>query len=380
MNAIVIGGGPAGLIAANLLADRGLAVTLLERRAALGGRAAGAVQDGVVLNQGPHALYLGGPAQRTLERLGIPIGGRRPAVRGPVVVRDGRPVPALRMPGKIALARVLARPAPAHVSAAEWLGDDGLAAALTRVATYAGDLHALSADAARMQLRRATWPGVRYLHGGWQAMVDALAERARRRGVTIRTGVKVEAIEPGWTVDGESADAVVVASGTPQRAQRLLAGALDTSHWRVGPAALAASLDLALEALPRRRPTFATSVDAPRYFSVHSPPARLGGVLVTAAAYEGVEREELEAFADLVQPGWRERARFTRFLPAMTAVSALPTPAHGGLAGRVGAELAPGLAVAGDWVGPDGLLLDAAAASAVQAATLVARARARVPA
>jgi hypothetical protein len=60
----------------------------------------------------------------------------------------------------------------------------------------------------------------------------------------------------------------------------------------------------------------------------------------------------------------------TRYLPRMTTVTAIPTPQTGGLPGRPGVAL-PGHAgafVAGDWVGPEGLLLDAAVSSAVAAA------------
>ncbi len=69
--AIVIGGGPAGLMAACHLADAGVRTTVLEAKARLGGRAASDSQDGFVLNQGPHALYAGGPAMRELKTLGV---------------------------------------------------------------------------------------------------------------------------------------------------------------------------------------------------------------------------------------------------------------------------------------------------------------------
>ncbi|HEY3034241.1 MAG TPA: hypothetical protein VGJ54_06240, partial [Streptosporangiaceae bacterium] len=118
----------------------------------------------------------------------------------------------------------------------------------------------------------------------------------------------------------------------------------------------------------------ATGIDEPCYLSVHAPPAKLaldGGVLVTVAAYltsdqrGGGDRERLEAFADRVQPGWRAETVMSRYLRRMTACGALPVPETGGLAGRVRPELldAPGVFLAGDWVGPEGLLCDAAIAS-----------------
>jgi hypothetical protein len=57
----------------------------------------------------------------------------------------------------------------------------------------------------------------------------------------------------------------------------------------------------------------------------------------------------------------------------MTVSNAIVTAAQGGQKGRPGPEVPniPGLYVAGDWVGPDGLLSDAALASAREAARLI---------
>src|SRR4051794_8842374 len=76
--AIVIGAGPAGLLAAAHLAEAGVSTTLLEAKADFGGRSASLCRDGLFLNQGPHALYLGGEAMRELGALGIdPPGWKR---------------------------------------------------------------------------------------------------------------------------------------------------------------------------------------------------------------------------------------------------------------------------------------------------------------
>jgi len=81
--------------------------------------------------------------------------------------------------------------------------------------------------------------------------------------------------------------------------------------------------------------------------------------------------------ADVVQPGWRERATLQRFLPRMVAVSSVPGPSGGGLAGRPAVDRGEGLYLAGDWLGPLGWLSDAAVASgAAAAATALER---RVP-
>src|SRR6476469_4609093 len=77
---IVVGGGLAGLTAANALADRGHRVTILEQSDRLGGRGASESHGKYVLNLGPHALYRGGPAFRTLRAWRIPFTGHTPDV------------------------------------------------------------------------------------------------------------------------------------------------------------------------------------------------------------------------------------------------------------------------------------------------------------
>ena len=77
---VVIGGGLAGLTAANALAGSGAKVTLLEQSRSLGGRARTRQEGGHTLNLGPHALYRGGIAARTFLDWGDSILGRRPWV------------------------------------------------------------------------------------------------------------------------------------------------------------------------------------------------------------------------------------------------------------------------------------------------------------
>ena len=64
----------------------------------------------------------------------------------------------------------------------------------------------------------------------------------------------------------------------------------------------------------------------------------------------------------------------------MVAVSAIPTPAGGGLAGRPGVDRGEGLYLAGDWVGAEGWLVDAAISSGAAAAAAALRSRVPVAA
>ena len=63
-----------------------------------------------------------------------------------------------------------------------------------------------------------------------------------------------------------------------------------------------------------------------------------------------------------------------RFLPAITVMHAMATAHQGGTAGRPDPQVedVPGLYVVGDWVGAEGLLVDASLASARRAAELIA--------
>jgi glycine/D-amino acid oxidase-like deaminating enzyme len=247
------------------------------------------------------------------------------------------------------------------------------AGALVRVSTFVADHDTLSADVAARQIRLALRSGVRYVRGGWARIVDALEAQAVGRGAAIRVHAAVRAIEPaaagGWSVALDDAivhaDAVVVAAGTYADCARLLG---ERAPAAPGPPAEVSTLDLALRALPERGRTFGLGVDVPAYISRHSPPERRDGVLMSLARYERGPRAALDAFADVVQPGWRSQLTFERFLPRMVPVSAIPTPATGGLPGRPAADRGDGLFVAGDWVGSEGWLVEAALASGGAAA------------
>ena len=382
-----MGGGPAGLVAAARLAEGGAETMLLEASSHLGGRAASEQQDGFVLNQGPHALYVGGPAGRELRSLGIKLSWWNPASLNSVLVRGGK---SRRSPGGTpGLMRWLAgvvRSRPEELrelSVNEWLrrtcpeSARPAAGAVVRVATFVADHDAFSADAAAMQIKLALFPSVRYLRGGWQSLVDALAARAETEGATLRTRAAARLLHHeggGWTValDEETlhADVLVLATGEPADAAKLLG---EQAPQAPGPAAEISVLDLGLKSLPRRSRRFALGVDEPTYLSRHSPPRHRDGVLLSLASYARQPRAALETLADTVQPGWRERATMQRFLPRMAAVSAISTPSGGGLAGRPQIDRGEGLFLAGDWVGPEGWLVDAAISSGAAAAAAALR-------
>lgn len=388
--AVVIGGGPAGLIAASRLSAGGIETVLLEAGPHLGGRAASEKRGGFDLNQGPHALYVGGPAGRELKAQGIELDWWNPT--SPAASLFPRGGKLKRTPGGsgqllrwVAGMRRLEPGDLAEISTAQWLRESlrserarAAAAAFVRVTTFVADQESLSADVAATQLKIGLYPGVRYLRGGWQSLVDALARRAEADGAALRTRAAVRAIErtaDGWelTLDGETlrADALVVAAGGPDAVAKLLG---DRAPAAPGPAVELSVLDLGLERLPRSWRRFALGIDQPTYLSRHSPPDHRDGVLLSLASYAGEPRQVLEELADAMQPGWRQRATLERFLPRMVAVSAIATPASGGLAGRPAVDRGDGLYLAGDWIGAEGWLVDAALASGAAAAAAALRA------
>jgi predicted NAD/FAD-dependent oxidoreductase len=64
----------------------------------------------------------------------------------------------------------------------------------------------------------------------------------------------------------------------------------------------------------------------------------------------------------------------------MVPITAIATPAGGGLAGRPAVERGAGLYLAGDWIGPEGWLVDAAIASGAAAAKAALRMPVSTPA
>ncbi|MBX3471133.1 MAG: FAD-dependent oxidoreductase [Planctomycetes bacterium] len=411
-DAVVVGGGLAGLAAATLLGRAGRQTLLLERAARPGGRAATQVERGFHQNLGPHALYVGGPAEAVLKELGVAAPGGRPPSGG-LAVRAGRlhrlpegpasllATGVLGWSGKLEASCLLARlprldaPTLDGVPLATWLDRTvtrpdvrALLEALARVATYADDPTRLSAGLVVRQLQAVVGAGVRYVDGGWQALVDGLARAADGAGVEVRARCAARELVPAddhvvvRTDGGDLTAGVVVVAAGPAEAHDLLPADPDLARWRAAAAPVrAACLDLGLSRLPRPRATFVVGIDRPLYLSVHSAAARLapeGAALIHVAKYlapdqdvepAAVERE-LDGLLDLAQPGWRDAVVTRRLLPRLTVTHAAPLAAHGGVSGRPGPALPrqPRVLVAGDWVGPEGHLADAALSSARAAA------------
>jgi phytoene dehydrogenase-like protein len=259
----------------------------------------------------------------------------------------------------------------------EWLESNvrrprvrALGQALVRVSTYSNDIQLLSARAAIRQVQFALKQGVIYLDGGWQTLVDGLALKAEALGVQISCGVSVDRVERGVVclAGGRRVDSAGTVLAIPPGAVERITGA---SVGQLAPVR-AAALDLGLGALPKSHGTFGLGLDQPFYLSMHSAVAALapgGKALVLVGKYlgqgESATRDELEEFTDLIIPGWRKSVEVARFFPNLVVSHAVATPN-----GRPSVDTIPipGVALAGDWVGEQGMLADASVASAFRAA------------
>lgn len=406
---VIIGGGLAGLTAANYVARAGHSVVVHEARGRLGGRATTDERDGFLINQGPHALYRAGAAAQILAELGIETPGGDPGADGRILL-DGQlslapggpktllTTRALGVREKLELGAALGKLPKlragdfAHLRANEWIDgfvtrerNRSLLRAIVRLTTYSGQLDVMSADVAVSQAQLGLGPGVLYLDGGWQHLISTLEATLRSTGkATIELGSKLASVP--------DAQSVIVAVNSPQAAAAIVGQEI-----QAGPAATTACLDLGLNAPPEI--DFVLGCDQPIYLSNHSASAKLaptGQYLVSVAAYLD-ESQQSERFdrAPLDQLAARcgiapDSIVVDRFLNRMVAASAIPTVELGGMAGRTAVDAfaptalgkssrsdhpsGPSVFVAGDWVGADGHLADASMASARLAAQHAVRA------
>lgn len=407
----ILGGGLAGLTAALYAARAGRSVILFEKASHLGGRAGTQETDGFYFNQGPHALYRAAHGRKILRELGIGYSGNRASYVGSWILLNGRPhvMPGsaesvmdstfLSEAGKAELLvwqTRLMQGYPTrewdHKTLREWLDTQvqqpevrAFFEGQFRLATYSADLDNLSAGKALDQMIVAALDGVDYIDGGWQTLVKGLQTAALAAGVTIQTrhsASRLEFTNDGVTLEftgGEIYRAQAVISTLPPAAIAKLVGpahAPSLQRWAETLTPVhAACLDIALSQLPQPEHQFAIGLDEPLYYSVHTRSAKLapqGAELIQLAKYltadsdQSLEsiRQELEGLMDLFQPGWRDHLQHQRFLPRMVVTHALVSPS-----GRpaVAVPEQPRLFLAGDWVGSEGMLVDASFASAKEA-------------
>jgi hypothetical protein len=394
---VVIGAGIAGLTAAATSSAGGARTVVLEAHRP-GGRARTTEREGFTLNLGAHALYRRGAGAGVLAVLGIvpagsppPLGHYRGSVAGALHALPTGPGPLLRTSllgarSKVQLGTMLTRlprmnPSDlAGTSTQAWLDEtrlrpdaEAVVLALLRLQTYCPDVGQFAADAALTQLQVGVSGGVLYLDGGWSQLTDAIGATTE-----VRASVPARALEPAAgrievaTDEGPLiARQVVVAVGPPAAARALLP---DPPDWgNLGGPITAACLDVGARRVPS--PGYVLGIDTPLYATIQGPPARQAptgkavvGVLRYGARSAELDRPELEAHLRLCGVT-DDDVVVKRFLASMTVAGTMPRAETGGMRGRpcVGDTGTPGIHMAGDWVGPDGLLADASLASGLAA-------------
>jgi phytoene dehydrogenase-like protein len=371
----VVGGGIAGLTAAITCAEEGARVLLLEAHAELGGRArsdAGPYKA----NLGPHVLYAKGPLwdwlqerKLTPRNSGAPLAPFRLRWQG-----EMRRVPPL---GAIpATLRLRGRQAPTDLDFRSWAtqqADERTAAMLSAgagVYTFHHDPGELSAAFVWSRTVRTLLtppPSVRYLIGGWNALVASLERRARELGVTIETGQRVDSLpEPP----------VIVATHLDQA--RVLLGD-ESLRWMSGHTVC---LDIGVR--HRRGDPFVVSdLDEAgwieRFTAADSSLAPPGEELIQAQMPIRPEESadqatiRLERLVDASLPDWRERETWRRRQVMEARSGALDLPGTT-WKDRPAIDRGDGVLLAGDMVAAPGLLSEVSWASAIEASRLALRA------
>ncbi|WP_336084501.1 FAD-dependent oxidoreductase [Nocardia sp. SSK8] len=386
----VIGGGLAGLTAAIAAAETGVPVKLFEAHQTLGGRGR-ATPPPHVAHEGAHVFYADGPHYTWLKKRGFVagLGWPGPTDAAKVGFRiDGR----IRRLPSVGMLRAQSRKwlqAPVDVDFHTWATERWGELAATQVAnaisvvTYDADTGRLSAAFVWDLFQRAlgiTVPGVRWVRGGWQQVVDRMIARADELGVVVETGARVDTLPTGGPV--------IVATELDS-ARRLLG---DESLRGTG--GFAALLDIGVR--KDRRDRFVVfDLDEAGFSECYTAqddtiaPAGESLFQLQMPVRDGESRDSahqrLELFADAVLPDWRSRTTFQRTATAKNRTGALDLPGTT-WRDRPAVDRGDGVYLAGDMVAAPGMRGEisinsalAAAASAVTDARRASGARTAVP-
>ncbi|GIN70259.1 dehydrogenase [Bacillus sp. J14TS2] len=413
VDVVIIGGGIAGLTAANYLAKEGKHVILLEKSNQFGGRAITNHVNGMLFNIGAHALFTDGEAMAAFKQLGIKIYGGNAFAQThgiwknkvyPLATGFGSLITSslLSWSEKVQFAQLMIRVWKMDaekmpiMSLRKWAEREVKSPmvrhhfyTLSRTTTYAyaPDLQLISSVI--RQLQRSMKKEVMYVDGGWETIVSELRKTGISKGVEMfckSRAVEIEHddhVQKVHCANGESFETEnVVIATPPEEACRLIKGVESTSlhRWKEQAVPITVTcLDLGLSHLPNPSHQFVLGLDQPTYFTNESRAARLSSAneaIVHLIKYHHpgdqsydpqANKKQLEQTMDLLQPGWREGLINQQFLPRMTVVHDFPRVDREGIPGPAIPEI-KGLYVAGDWAGDEELLTDAAVASGKRAA------------
>ncbi|MDA0167854.1 FAD-dependent oxidoreductase [Solirubrobacter taibaiensis] len=375
----IVGAGVAGLTAAIACAEAGAPVVLYDAHGEPGGRAR-SLDAPYRANLGPHVLYSDGALWGWLKErdllppsTGIPYTGLRLRWGGAI----HRTPPLALIPSML---KLRGRRAPDDESFRAWASSHGgertaeWLSALAGVYTFHHDPGELSAAFVWERTSRLASPppSVRFLIGGWSALVHALVNRARQLGVEFRFGERVSELPATPTI-------VAV---EPSDARALLDD--PSLHWTSGHTVC---IDLALESR-RGDPFVVSDLDecgwVERYTAADRTLAPAGQELVQAQmpvrpgeSHDGTTRR-LEALLDLAFPDRATRTVWHRRMVMHGRTGALDLPGTT-WRDRPALDRGDGVFLAGDWVAAPGLLAEVAWKSAVEAGAMAVRAATAVP-
>ncbi|WP_283137816.1 NAD(P)-binding protein [Rhizohabitans arisaemae] len=375
----VVGGGLAGLVAAIACAEAGARVTLHEAHATFGGRGR-ATAAPYIAHEGAHVFYADGPHWSWLTSRGLtgPLG--RPPLRDAVrmgFLHGGR---MRRLPpaGFLRLMAGRGRKAPVDEDFFTWVSRTHgaetarVAANAIGVVTYDADTGRLSAAFVWELLRRVfapAPPAVRWVIGGWQAVVGRLVDRARELGVRLEPNSRVTELPGG---------PVIVA--TELASARVLLGDASLT-WESGNCAM---LDLAVRRDSRDR-FICFDLDGGGFhesYSMQDPTVAPEGeslfqIDMPVRRDEGRTdaRRRVEELADLTVPGWRERTTWRRSGFSKGRTGALDLPGYT-WRDRPAIDRGDGVFLAGDMVAAPGMRGEISVNSAIKAAEGAVRAAA----
>lgn len=410
----VVGGGLAGLTAANFLAREGKKVVVLEKTKRLGGRAMTNDKNGVLMNLGPHGLYVSGDAANILTELGISLPGRNATksvqIHGilnqgvHVIPTDFQSIMSStllswkaklilgKLMGKIMRLNIYSMP---EVSLKEWVDSEisdpmvrHLFYSICRLTSYTNAPTLQLAKPVLKQVKRSLHAGVLYVDGGWDTIVQKLKQQAEARGAEIVMNKNVTNIEhyEQYQIIQCSDGTVIqvptcIIAAPPKTAMKMLNGAEHTSLrlWNEQAIPVTAScLDIGIKKLPNPKHQFAIGLDQALFFTNQSRAAKLsddGTIVVSLAKYHNsmeeinvnADKQQLEAVMDLLHPGWRKEVVVQQFLPKLTVSHDFPHVKRKENPGPSIPEM-KGIFIAGDWAGHEEILADAAVASGKRAA------------
>lgn len=409
---VIVGGGLAGYVAANCLAESDLSILLLEKGSTIGGRARTNKKKDQYLNLGPHAFYKRGKGKTILEELGIQLAGNSPKLDG-ILVEIDIEYAAPFTPSELFSTRLLHwkeriewvtamlkvcsldTEKLAGLTFEQWVQQtarfekvQSLLYALGRLATYCHAPEKVSAKVIVAHMK-TVMGGVLYLDGGWQTMIDQLHNKAVISGVQVQTQTAVKQIsrvddhlKVNLSKDEEILAKYVICTTDPHELEKMISE--DVPFFSKTTAVKGATLDVALSELPDPKRLFAMGLSDPIYFAVHSNYARLSkdgkSAVLHVFKYHHPDdvidskkiQMKLEQFLEQMQPGWRKYLITSRYLPNIIVNQRLPRVGDEYKLQRSATDI-PGLYIAGDWASPHFILAEGAIRSGKQAADEITR-------